>query len=30
MDEGAETGTCGMALTKGANKGEIDIELGLD
>ena len=30
MDKGAEIGTCGMALTEGADKGETDIELGLD
>ena len=30
MDEGVETGTCGMALTEGADKGETNIELGLD
>ena len=30
MDEGAGTGTCGMALTEGTNKGETNTKLGLD
>ena len=30
MNEGAGTGTCGMALTKGIDKGETNTKLGLD